>query len=109
MANKTTATEPITSSPLTIEQLQSKYEDLNRKKIEAETRHKVSQTELEKLRVQARSLWGTDDIEALKLKLVQMQRENEERRAKYQADLEAIEVKLEDIETKFSNLNANRE
>lgn len=99
------ATDSIAATtPLSIEQLQSKYEELHRKKIEAETRHKVTLAELEKLRTQARATWGTDDVEELKMKLVQMQRENEERRAKYQSDLESIETKLEEIDQKFSNL-----
>jgi septal ring factor EnvC (AmiA/AmiB activator) len=38
------------------------------------------------------------------MKLVQMQRENEARRAKYQSDLESIETKLEEIDQKFSKL-----
>jgi autotransporter translocation and assembly factor TamB len=96
--------DSVTTTPLSIEQLQSKYEELHRKKIEAETRHKVTLAELEKLRTQARTTWGTDDVEELKMKLVQMQRENESRRAKYQSDLESIETKLEEIDQKFSKL-----
>jgi autotransporter translocation and assembly factor TamB len=96
--------DSVTTTPLSIEQLQSKYEELHRKKIEAETRHKVTLAELETLRTQARTTWGTDDVEELKMKLVQMQRENEARRAKYQSDLESIETKLEEIDQKFSKL-----
>ncbi|MFN9418979.1 MAG: hypothetical protein ACK578_16015 [Pirellula sp.] len=40
------ATDSIATTPLSIEQLQSKYEELHRKKIEAETRHKVTLDEL---------------------------------------------------------------
>ena len=95
----------VTAVPLSIEQLQSKYEELHRNKIEAETRHKVTLADLEKLRAQARATWGTDDVDELKMKLVQMQRENEERRAKYQSDLESIESKLEEIDQRFSKLD----
>ena len=39
------------------------------------------------------------------MKLVQMQQENEERRAKYQSDLESIESKLEEIDQRFSKMD----
>jgi hypothetical protein len=101
MNKKVVSQHPSSSNALSIEQLQTKYDELNRKKIEAETRHKVSQAELEKLKTHARAQWGTDNIDELKLKLVQMQRENEERRAKYQADLETIELRLSEVQAKF--------
>jgi len=97
--SNTSASVSPTGSPLSIEQLQSKYDELNHKKIEADTRHRLTLEELEKLRTQAMAMWGTDDIEELKLKLVQMQHENEERRAKYQSQLESIESELAEIET----------
>ena len=86
---------------LSIEQLQVKYDELNRRKIQAETRHRDASDQLQKLRTQALATWGTDDLDELKLKLVKMQEENESRRAKYQADLQSIESKLQEIDGKY--------
>ncbi|MEQ1827597.1 MAG: hypothetical protein ABL921_16680 [Pirellula sp.] len=86
---------------LSIEELQAKYEELNRRKIQAETRHRDASDQLQKLRSQALATWGTDDLDQLKLKLVQMQEENESRRTKYQADLIGIETKLQEIDEKY--------
>ena len=98
-------TKPTTiDGQLTIEQLQSKYDELNRRKIQAETRHRDASDQLQKLRSQALSTLGTDDLDELKLKLVKMQEENESRRAKYQEDLQAIESKLLAIDQKYASL-----
>ncbi len=90
--------------PLSIEQLQTKYDELNRRKIQAETRHRDASDQLQKLRSQALATWGTDDLDELKLKLVRMQEENESRRAKYQSDLQTIESKLKEIDEKYQTL-----
>jgi predicted nucleic acid-binding Zn-ribbon protein len=92
------------SSVLTIEQLQTKYDELNRRKIQAETRHRDASDQLQKLRAQAMATWGTDDLNQLKLKLVQMQQENEARRTKYQADLLGIESKLAEIDSTYQSI-----
>ncbi|MFY8202235.1 MAG: hypothetical protein ACOVLE_16280, partial [Pirellula staleyi] len=89
---------------LSIEQLQTKYDELNRRKIQAETRHRDASDQLQKLRSQALATWGTDDLDELKLKLVKMQEENEARRAKYQSDLQSIESKLKEIDEKYQGL-----
>ena len=98
----------ISTSPpaeqLSIEQLQVKYDELNRRKIQAETRHRDASDQLQKLRSQALVTWGTDDLDELKLKLVKMQEENESRRAKYQSDLQTIESKLKEIDEKYQSL-----
>jgi predicted nucleic acid-binding Zn-ribbon protein len=89
---------------LSIEQLQLKYDELNRRKIQAETRHRDASDQLQTLRNQALATWGTDVLDELKLKLVKMQEENEARRAKYQADLQSIEAKLQAIDQKYLSL-----
>jgi predicted nucleic acid-binding Zn-ribbon protein len=93
-----------TVSQLSIEQLQQKYDELNRRKIQAETRHRDASDQLQTLRSQALATWGTDELDELKLKLVKMQEENESRRAKYQADLQSIEAKLQAIDQKYLSL-----
>ena len=102
-AKKTTATA-LLPGQLSIEQLQTKYDELNRRKIEAETRYRDASDQLQKLRSQALSTWGTDDLDELKLKLVKLQEENEARRAKYQSDLQSIEAKLHEVDEKYQSL-----
>jgi len=102
-AKKTTATA-LPPRQLSIEQLQTKYDELNRRKIEAETRHRDASDQLQKLRSQALAAWGTDNLDELKLKLVKLQEENEARRAKYQSDLQGIEAKLHEVDEKYQSL-----
>ena len=104
MTTKKNATNTLPPGQLSIEQLQSKFDDLNRRKIQAETRHRDASDQLQKLRSQSLSTWGTDDLDELKLKLVKLQDENEARRAKYQSDLQSIEAKLNEVDDKYQSL-----
>ena len=62
----------------------------------------LSIDQLQKLRSQSLSTWGTDDLD--ELKLVKLQDENEARRAKYQSDLQSIEAKLNEVDEKYQSL-----
>jgi hypothetical protein len=104
MNTKKTATKTLPPGQLTIEQLQTKFDELNRRKIEAETRHRDAADQLKKLKALSLETWGTDDLDELKLKLVKLQEENETRRAKYQSDLLAIEAKLQEVDDKYQSL-----
>ncbi len=104
MTTKKTTTKTLPPGQLTIEQLQTKFDELNRRKIEAETRHRDAADQLKKLKAQSLATWGTDDLDELKLKLVKLQEENETRRAKYQSDLQAIEAKLQEVDEKYQSL-----
>lgn len=106
MTTKKTNATTLPPGQLSIEQLQSKYDELNRRKIEAETRHRDATDQLQKLRSQALATWATDDLDELKLKLVKLQDENEARRAKYQSDLQSIESKLQEVDEKYQSLRA---
>lgn len=86
----------------TIEQLQQRYQDLNRKKIQAETQRDSAKTRLDELKAQAREKHGTDDVAKLQEKLIAIIDENARKRAKYQEDLDTIERGLADVEAKFS-------
>jgi hypothetical protein len=109
-AKTVTHTTALPPGQLSIEQLQTKYDELNRLKIQSETRHRDASDQLQKIRAQALATWGTEDLDELKLKLVKMQEENERRRAKYQADLQSIESKLIEIDEKYQSLrDSNRE
>src|SRR4051794_21070631 len=86
----------------TIEQLQSRYQNLNTQKIEAETNLKHARAQLESLKKEAREKYGTDDVDALREKLATMTKENEDKRSKYQDDLDRIETDLAAVEEKFA-------
>ena len=104
MTPKKTTAISLPPGQLSIEQLQSKFDELNRRKIEAETRHRDASDQLQKLRTQSLATWGTEDLDELKLKLVKLQEENEARRAKYQSDLQSIEAKLNEVDEKYQSI-----
>jgi chromosome segregation ATPase len=89
-----------------IEELQSRYSKLNAKKIEAETELKGAKRRLDELKVEALQKYGTDDVAELRQKLADMKAENEQKRAKYQADLDLIEQSLAEVEQSFSEADS---
>ncbi len=104
MTTKKTVAAALPSGQLSIEQLQTKYEELNRRKIQAETRFRDASDQLAALRSQSLAMWGTEDLDELKLKLVKLQEENEARRAKYQSDLLSIEARLQEVDEKYQTI-----
>src|SRR4051812_48602102 len=96
-------------SQQTIEQLQQRYQKLDRRKIEAETNLKNASEQLENLRKEARTKYGTDDLESLKKMLSDMREENERKRREYQAQLDGIDRELEKVETEFSAADSESE
>lgn len=91
----------------TIERLTQRYNQLNTKKIEAETNLKSARKQLEELQKEARETYGTDDLDALKQKLAEMEAENEKKRADYQATLDRIETDLDAVEEKYRHSGAD--
>ena len=91
----------------TIEQLQQRYERLNTQKIQCETKLESARQQLDALQREAREKYGTDDLAELQAKLEQMKKDNEEKRAKYQADLDRIETDLDQVEKNFQATEAN--
>jgi hypothetical protein len=89
-----------------IEELQQRFAQLNKRKIQAETSLELAKKQLELLRKEAREKYGTDDLAELQKKLDQMQAENETRRASYQQSLEQIEAELAAVEQKFAESKA---
>lgn len=81
-----------------IEKLKQRYETLRDKKTEADTLLRTAEAELQKLKAEARERYGTDDLEALKKKLGDMEAENRRKRQEYQALLDGIERDLKDVE-----------
>jgi len=99
---KTDAKSPKSAGEQTIEQLQQRYQDLNRKKIQAETQRDSAKHRLDELKVQAREKYDTDDVAKLQEKLAEIITENTRKKTKYQEDLDKIEKELAGVEAKFS-------
>lgn len=93
----------------TIEQLQDRYQLLNKRKIQAETNLDNARQQLAKLQEEARTRYGTDDVVQLREKLAAMKAENERKRSEYQAQLEKIETDLAAVEQKFAATEAASE
>lgn len=89
--------------------LKKRYEELNKKKIRAETERASSERRLAELQRKARARYGTDDLEALRAKLDEMRAENERRRSAYQAHLDAIEAQLDEVEAAHEAARAEGE
>lgn len=90
-----------------IDELKSRYENLNKRKIQAEANLENATRLLEDLKAQARREYGTDDIEALQKKLAEMEAENERRRASYQEALDRIETDLAAVEEQYKTVENN--
>src|SRR6476619_491561 len=84
-----------------IEELRQRHQELNTKKIQAETNLGNATSALKKLQEEARKKFGTDDVAALKAKLVEMETANENARRQYQESLDTIESALEAVEEKL--------
>ena len=88
--------------PVTIEQLRKRYDALNNEQIRADANHKNARKALDELKVMARSEYGTDDLDALRAKLKEMEAENDRKVADYQQHLDTIEANLAEVNQKFS-------
>ena len=86
---------------LDIEALKKEHARLDREKTTAEANLRNANEQLDHLKAEAREKYGTEDLDALKLKLRQMQDENERKRADYQKHLESIHAELAEVEEKF--------
>ncbi len=84
-----------------IEALKREHARLDREKTTAEANLRNANEQLDLLKAEAREKYGTEDLEALKVKLKQMQDENERKRADYQKHLESINAELAAVEEKF--------
>ena len=86
----------------TIEQLRKRYEDLNNDKIKAGANYENAREQLNNLKAAALREYGTDDLDALRARLMEMQAENERKRSEYQIHLDKIESDLKEVDRKFS-------
>ncbi len=87
-----------TNAEQSMEELRQRFNRLHEQKITAAADLKNAEETLSALKEQARTNWGTDDIQQLERKLEEMTAENERKRAEYQRHLEKIEADLAAVE-----------
>ena len=97
-----TTTKANQNGQQTIERLQDRYQQLNKRKIQAETKLEHARQDLAKLQNEARDKYGTDDVDLLREKLAAMKAENERKRSEYQQQLDTIDADLATVEEKFA-------
>jgi predicted nuclease with TOPRIM domain len=83
-----------------IESLKARYDDLRSKKITAEANLKHASDTLGELRREALQQFGTDDVDALREKLREMEAENARLQEEYDKHLTQIETNLSEVETR---------
>ena len=84
--------------PKSIEQLREAYARLEAARQRAQTELARAEERLKVGREDAKARFGSDELEELQQKLQAWTAENETRRTKYQAELEAIETELKNIQ-----------
>lgn len=72
-------------------ELVERHEQLSTKKVRVETQLENARNRLAELQRQAKSQFGTDDLDALRAKLTEIKEENERRRSEYTKLLDSIE------------------
>jgi hypothetical protein len=85
--------------PQTIEELKSRFEQLEVKKQAASTEVTRAEERLKVAKKNAKETYGTDDVEELKVKLEEWKVENERLRREYQSSLDTIEAELERVKS----------
>lgn len=91
--------KPASGPKQTIEELQARFAELDKRRIQVATQLEGARKQLEELRQQAREQFETDDLNELKQKLEALRAENEKKRAAYQASLDAIDRQLAEIDS----------
>ena len=85
-----------------IEELQKRFQGLEKQKIQIETQRDHALKQLNELKATAKEQYGSDDVGELKKKLKEMEESNEEKRTQYQTSLDTIDEDLAAISEKFS-------
>ena len=87
----------------TIEELTKRFQHLDQERSKAKTEHTRAETTLALAKETAKKLYQTDDVAELEELLEKWKRENTEKRAAYQKDLDAIEAKLQQVQAEFES------
>ena len=96
-----------TSEQQAFDKLRVRYDALSHERTRIDAQREAAQKQLDEMRESARTQFGTDDLEELEKKLADMRKQNEEKRAKYEASLDEIETKLKEVEGQFDSDETN--
>ena len=98
--------EPTKAEPLDFAKLKERFTALDRQRVKVEGSLEAANKQLETIKAEAMAQYGTDDLAALRQKLVQMQEENLRKRSEYQKHLDDIEGKLRSVQDEYGQLEA---
>ena len=90
-----------------IDELKKRFDKLHADKIRAGAQLEGAEKHLAQLKQQARTEFGTDDLDELRTKLQEMEAENERRRAAYQESLDAIDADLQAVAAQYGDADEN--
>jgi len=88
----------------TIEDLRNRYDALSTERVRLQTQKERAETDLSKIKQQARDEFGTDDLDKLQSMLSEMKLKNEAEKSEYQKRLDEIELKLLKIDQSFEEV-----
>ena len=98
--------EPMKSDPQEFARLKERHGALERQRSRVEGTLEAANKQLEQFKAEAKAQYGTDDLNTLRQKLVQMQEENLRKRAEYQKHLDEIESKLKKVQDEYGQIEA---
>ncbi len=84
-----------------IEALKQQHKQLDTRRTTARAHLAAAQKQLEDLSAEARTAYGTDNLDELRAKLQAMRAENEQKRAAYEKHLAEIQTKLDEVQKAF--------
>lgn len=86
-----------------IEALRKRHKILETQKTTEEANLRNAEENLRDLKLEALQKYETDDLDTLRQKLLKMEAENERKRAEYQAHLQSIQEKLDEVKRQFAS------
>ena len=87
---------------LDLDALRKRHKALETQKTTEEANLQNAESNLRDLKLDALQKYETDDLDALRKKLEEMEADNERKRAEYQAHLQSIQDKLEEVKRQFA-------
>ncbi len=97
------------SSDQSLPQLRERFDQLNKRKIQIQTKRDDAIKRRDELMRRAKQEYGTDQVLELRQILSDMKQANEKKRLQYQNDLDRIEQKLAAIDAEFVEAELDQE
>ncbi len=97
------------SSDQSLPQLRERFDQLNKRKIQIQTKRDDAIKRRDELMRRAKQEYGTDQVSELRQILSDMKQANEKKRLQYQNDLDRIEQTLAAIDAEFAEAELDQE